>query len=103
MDAKVKAIVAHITIIGWIIALVINSNEKEEYASFYIRQTLGIMLTGLALSVVSVIPVLGWLASVVGGLLLFVFWLMSLIWSISGEMKSVPWVGSYFQEWFKAL
>jgi hypothetical protein len=34
MDGKTKAIVAHITIIGWIIALVINSNDKDEFASY---------------------------------------------------------------------
>lgn len=34
MDGKTKAIVAHITIIGWIIALVINSSEKDEFASY---------------------------------------------------------------------
>ena len=44
MDAKIKAIVAHLTPIGWIIALVVNMNRKEEYASYYIRQTLGLYL-----------------------------------------------------------
>lgn len=103
MDAKVKAIVAHITIIGWVIALVINMNQKEEYASFYIRQTLGIMLAGVVLPVVNVVPVLGTVVAAIGGIILFVFWLMSLIWSISGEMKTVPWVGQYFQDWFRTL
>ncbi len=37
MDAKTKAIVAHLTPIGWIIALVINMGQKEEMASYYIR------------------------------------------------------------------
>ena len=103
MDGKAKAIVAHITIIGWIIALVLNSSEKDEYASYYIRQNLGIMLTGLALSFINVIPILGWIISFVGGIALFVFWIMSLVWSIQGETKPVPWIGGYFQDWFKAL
>jgi hypothetical protein len=29
MDAKTKAIIAHIPYIGWIIALVINMSQKE--------------------------------------------------------------------------
>ncbi|SHJ79026.1 hypothetical protein SAMN05444280_13041 [Tangfeifania diversioriginum] len=96
MDGKTKAIVAHITIIGWIIALVINSNEKDEFASYYIRQTLGIYLAGLILTL---IPVIGWIVSIV----VFVFWILSLIGSIQGEKKETPWLGKYFQEWFKAL
>jgi uncharacterized membrane protein len=96
MDGKTKAIVAHITIIGWIIALVINSNEKDEFASYYIRQLLGIYLAGLILTL---IPVIGWIVSIV----VFVFWILSLIGSIQGEKKETPWLGKYFQDWFKAL
>ncbi len=96
MDGKTKAIVAHITIIGWIIALVINSNDKDEFASYYLRQLLGIYLLGLVLSF---IPVIGWVASIV----VIVFWVLSLIGSIQGEKKETPFVGEYFQDWFKGL
>jgi len=103
MDARTKAIVAHITLVGWVIALVINMNQKEEFASYYIRQNLGLLLAGLVLSFFNVIPILGQIIWVVCGIVLFVFWLMSLIWAINNEMKPVPWVGLKFQEWFKAL
>ncbi|NLS98816.1 MAG: hypothetical protein GXY00_02405 [Bacteroidales bacterium] len=103
MDAKTKAIVAHIFFIGWVIALVINMNQKEEYASYYIRQNLGLILLGFALSIISTVPLIGWLIGIIGGIVSFIFWLMSLIWSISGEMKPVPWLGQLFQDWFKAL
>jgi len=103
MDAKTKAIVAHLTPIGWIIALVINMGQKEEMASYYIRQTLGLYLASFALGILNSIPVLGWIIWAVGGIIVFVFWLMSLIWSISGEIKPVPWVGQLFQDWFKSL
>lgn len=103
MDAKTKAIVAHLTLVGWVIALVINMNQKEEYASYYIRQNLGLMLIMIILSILQVIPILGWIVAWIGYVIVFIFWLMSLIWSVSGEMKPVPWLGTQFQEWFKAL
>jgi uncharacterized membrane protein len=96
MDGKTKAIVAHITIIGWIIALVINSSEKDEFASYYIRQLLGIYLLGLVLTF---IPIIGWMVNIV----VLVFWILSLIGAIQGETKETPLVGKYFQEWFKTL
>jgi uncharacterized membrane protein len=95
MDARVKAIVAHITIIGWVIALVINSNNKEEYTSFYLRQTLGIHLISM---VISWVPVIGWFL----GIVIFAFWLLSFIYAIQGTTKIIPF-GEYFQDWFKAL
>ncbi|MCF8360822.1 MAG: hypothetical protein K9H26_18870 [Prolixibacteraceae bacterium] len=95
MDARVKAIVAHLTIVGWIVALVINSNEKEEYTSFYLRQTLGIHLAGIVLSW---IPVLGWLLAIV----VFAFWIISLVYAVQGDMKTIPF-GEHFQRWFNSL
>jgi uncharacterized membrane protein len=95
MDARVKAIVAHITIIGWVIALVMNSNDKEEFTSFYLRQTLGIHIISMF---ISWIPVIGWFL----GIVIFAFWLLSFIYTIQGEMKVIPF-GEYFQDWFKAF
>jgi hypothetical protein len=49
MDGKTKAIVAHIIWIGWLIALIVNSSQKDEITSFYIRQLLGLyfLVSGL--------------------------------------------------------
>ena len=95
MDGKTKAIVAHITLIGWIIALVLNSQEKDEYASFYIRQMLGLLIIGF----LGIIPFLGFII----GIAALVLWIISLIGAASGEQKLVPIVGQYFQDWFKSL
>jgi len=103
MNAKLKAVLSHITLIGWIIAIVVNSGKKEEYASFYIRQTLGIYLGWFALGIIASIPFFGWFISAVGSLILFIFWLMSLIWAAGDEMKPIPWVGEMFQSWFRSL
>ncbi len=103
MDAKTKAIISHLFIIGWIIALVINMNNKEEYASYYIRQNLGIIIIALALRILTVIPYLGAALAIIGGVILFVFWLMSFVWSLQGEMKPIPVLGEQFQSWFKGF
>jgi len=96
MDGKTKAIVAHITWIGWLIALIINSSQKDEIASYYIRQTLGIFLFTLVISIVPVINIIGWIVGII-------FWILSLIGAVNGEMKETPIVGKYFQDWFKGI
>lgn len=96
MDGKTKAIVAHITWIGWLIALIVNSSQKDEITSFYIRQLLGIYLFGLVITFIPVINIIGWI-------LVFVLWILSLIGAVNGEMKESPVVGKYFQDWFKGM
>lgn len=95
-DGKNVGIIAHITIIGWIIALIMNGSNKTEFGSFYIRQMLGLCLIGIALGW---IPILGFIA----GLVLLVAWIMSLISALGGEMKPTFLLGAQFQDWFKGL
>ncbi|XMO88152.1 YtxH domain-containing protein [Algibacter sp. AS12] len=95
-NEKNIAIIAHITLIGWIIALVMNNSNKSEFASFYIRQMLGLMIVSLILSF---IPVIGWILNIV----MLVFWIMSLVGALGGEKKLTPVLGEHFQNWFKSL
>jgi len=94
-DGKNVAIISHLWLLGWIIALVMNSNNKTEIGSFYIRQMLGLAL----LSFLVWIPILGWILGVV----IFVAWLMSLIGAFSGEKRITFLLGNQFQDWFRGL
>ena len=96
MDGKTKAIVAHIYWVGWVIALILNSSEKDEITSFYLRQLLGLFLFSIVISFVPVVNVAGWIITLV-------FWVISLVGAINGEQKEIPWVGKYFQDWFKGI
>ena len=71
-------------------------NEKDEIASFYIRQLLGLFLVSLVLVLFGRI---GYVLNIV----VFVFWILSLIGAIQGEKKETPIIGKYFQEWFSSL
>jgi len=95
-SGKTVAIIAHITLIGWIIALVMNNGNKTEIGSFYIRQVLGIMLLGFVLGIIPLVNLIGWIVPLV-------LWIISLIGAINGTQKPVLLVGEYFQNWFKSL
>jgi len=95
-QGKTIAIIAHITLIGWIVAILMNSNEKSDFASFYIRQLLGLFIIGL---VCSFIPVIG----LIVGLAVLFFVIYSLIGAINNEKSLTPFIGQHFQEWFKGM
>ncbi|MFV0375742.1 MAG: hypothetical protein ACK5JD_00410 [Mangrovibacterium sp.] len=100
MTPQVKSIIAHITPIGWVIALVVNSSNKDGMTSFYLRQNLGIFLIGIVGGIfTAVIPVVG----KVIGLVCLVLWIISLIGAIQNKQTEIPVVGAYFQSWFKGL
>lgn len=101
MNSKAKAILAHITIIGWVIALILNMKDRDEFASFYIRQYLGIMIVGLFGNLI--LNLMSTTAAMVWGVIILITWLMSLISAITDKKNATPVIGQYFQEWFKGL
>lgn len=109
-DAVTIAVIAHITIIGLIIAIVMNADKKSELATFYIRQVLGLTVLSLAtsiiMSVLSIVPVLGLIAAILGlfvGLGILALLIISLLSAINGEKKELPVVGKMFQKWFASI
>ncbi len=104
LSAQTISIISYLTLIGWVIALVLNQQKKDPLASFHIRQVLGIMLLGFAVSIVGgMIPIIGWVISIFASILILVLWIIGFIGAIQGEYKQVPLLGDKFQEWFKAL
>ena len=110
MDGKTIAIISYLTIIGWVIAYIMNSNNKSEIAIYHIRQSLFIMLAGIVFYIVQTmllfIPYLGWLIALLSipvGLALLILWIMGLIAAINGEEKPVPIVGEKAQQLLSSI
>ncbi len=90
MDAKVTGIVGYIGWIGWLIAFLAGDKEG---AKFHLNQSLVLNLASLILTFVYVIPILGLIIGFVGGIAVFVFWIMGLINAIKEEEKPLPIIG----------
>ena len=98
MSDKVKAIVAHITIIGWVIALIVNmTQEKTPLATFYLRQLLGLIAIGfISRFFPPFLSTIIWLVLIAASI-------YSLLGAIKEERRELPWVGEYFQKWFDLI
>lgn len=100
---KTLAIVAYITLIGWIVAFILNRDKKDPLVAFHVRQMLGILLSGAAVSIVAVIPILGWIAYLPLLVCVIVIWVSGLINAINGVQKPALILGKKYDEWFKSL
>lgn len=101
-EGKIAAIISHFWVIGLIIALILNMSKKNSFASFYIKQTLGLNILQL-LNQWIIYKYLGNTIGWIVGILIFVLWLISFIAAIQGEKKTVPVVGDQFQNLFKGI
>ncbi|MEZ4854517.1 hypothetical protein [Flavobacterium sp.] len=100
---KKTAIIAYITIIGTVIAIFMNQDEnKSEFASFHIRQALGVFLTwGILGYFVGNID--NWTMSIALLIFIFVLWFYGFLGCSKNEKRTVPLVGEFYQKFFKNL
>lgn len=90
MTSKVTGIVAYIGWIGWLIAFLAGDKEG---AKFHLNQALVLNLASLAISVLAIIPFIGLIISLVGGIGTFVFWILGIVAAIKEEEKPLPLIG----------
>ena len=82
MDSKTTGIVAYLTWIGLLIAILAGDKEG---AKFHVNQALVIWL----FSLLSIIPCIGWIWAI----FMLVCWIIGLIAAINEEEKEVPLIG----------
>jgi len=102
-EAKRIAVISYITIVGMVIAFLMNNEKKLGFASYHIRQSLGLCATGIALGVIGIIPILGWIINIVGIFVLLYMWVMAMINAVNGKEKPAPLLGKYYEIWFKGI
>ena len=101
-QGKQTAIVSYLTFIGTIIAILMNNENKNTFASFHIRQSLGIFISWFALGYfVSYFD--NWGVSSGFYLFIFILWIYGFVGAIQGEQKLVPIVGEFYQKLFKNI
>jgi uncharacterized membrane protein len=99
-EGKTNAVISHLTIIGTFIAVILNNSKKNSFASFHIRQNIGINVLYFINQWIIykyVNAFAGWII----GVTIFVIWMISLIGVLKNEEKKIPFFGNQFQEWFK--
>ena len=103
-DDKTTAIVSYLTLIGFVVAVIMHGSKKSKLGSFHLRQSLGLMLSSIAVAfgatILAFVPFLGWMIGLAAWFALLAFWVMGLLSAINGEQKPVPVVGQHFQKWF---
>lgn len=113
-EDKTVAILAYITLIGFIIAIVQHSNNKTKLGAYHLRQVVGFMITGFAMSIILfliALPIFGMgirnavdysffigMFSSVVSIVLFICLIISIINAANGRLKPAPIFGRLFEK-----
>lgn len=113
---KTISVLAYLSFVGWILALVLNSkklDEQKRYGAFHLRQGLGLFIFSIILFVLvtlvstivlavsfkgsTLVSMLGYAFSI-----LILFLTLTGVWNaINGRVKHLPWIGAYVSKMLK--
>ncbi|RDK85403.1 hypothetical protein [Marinirhabdus gelatinilytica] len=98
---KTKAIIAYITFIGFFIAVSMNKDKPEAFATWHIKNMFGLLLL-LIIAIVTQFNI----HLLIGDTIYWsavVLWGFSLTMAISGKKAGIPFFSKKFQTWFTFL
>ena len=101
-DGKSAAITSYILIVGVFIAMSMNSESKNPYASFHIRQALGLSITFISLGLI-ISNFDSMMISLPMWIFISVLWSYGLFSAINGTIKPLPLLGNFFQKGLKSI
>src|SRR5690242_6222099 len=103
MTNRTTAIVAYITVIGWVIAYLEyrKSTEKSGFVHYHLTQALGLMIFSIVLGIISgillsIIPALSIVFYIIS-LVPFVLMLMGIITASNNAERPVPLIGKFVE------
>jgi uncharacterized membrane protein len=101
-EGKTAAITSYILGIGVFIAMSMNAEDKNSFASFHIRQGLGLTLTFISLGLI-ISNFDSMMISAPMWICISVLWTYGIFSAIKGETRPIPLVGNLYQKWFKSI
>lgn len=101
-EGKATAITSYILIIGVLIALSMNSETKNKFASFHIRQGLGLTVTFIILGV-SISSFESIFVAAPMWIFISVLTIYGIFTAAKGEITPLPLLGNLFQKLFKNI
>lgn len=101
-NGKTTAITAYILGVGVFIAMSMNSENKSEFASFHIRQGLGITITFISLGMI-ISPFNSFMITFPMWIFVSILWSFGFFSAINGSTKPIPLLGNFFQKFLKNI
>ncbi|WMI67225.1 hypothetical protein [Mangrovimonas sp. YM274] len=101
-EGKGLAIVSYLTLIGTLIAFIINNDKKNPFTSFHIRQALGLwlleMLIGYFIGGFD-----SWMITLSFWAFFMILFFYGILGAVTGKLYSVPVLGPFFQKLFASI
>ena len=94
-DIQDNKVIAALSYFGLLVLIPLLAKKDSPYCQFHAKQGLVLLIAWVAIGIVAVIPILGWIVSILGSLFLFVAFIIGIVNAFSGKVKELPLIGQF--------
>jgi len=94
-DVQENKAIAALSYVGLLVLIPLLVKKDSPYSQFHAKQGLVLLIAWVAIGIIAIVPILGWLISLVGSIILLVLFVIGLVNALSGQAKELPLIGKY--------
>ena len=103
--AGVMYLISILGVIGWVASIIIWAVKKDDkLINYHFKQMLMLWISAVVIGVVGAVTsliLIGLVILFAGGIFLLILWIMGMVYAFQGEMKPLPLIGKWAENWFK--
>ena len=94
-DAEENRWLCIFSYLGILLLIPLLANPDSKYCRYHCNQGLILMLFSIACGIVAIVPLLGWLAALVGAVFALICHIIGIVNTCKGEMRPLPIIGRF--------
>jgi len=92
-----KTTMAFVAYIFFVIPL-LTDDKDDAFVKYHVKQSLGLLIAWIVVSVFTMVPVIGWFFGPILGLILVILWIIGVLNALQGEKKPLPLIGKHSEK-----
>lgn len=97
-DVEENKAIAAIGYLGILFLVPLLAKPNSPFAQYHARQGIALCVAAVAMSIITPIPIIGWIIGPIGGILVFILFIMGLVNALGGKMVPLPVIGKYAEK-----
>jgi uncharacterized membrane protein len=94
-DIQDNKVIAALSYLGLLVLVPLLAKKDSPFCQFHAKQGLVLLIAWVAIGIIWVIPILGWIVGTIGSIFLFVLFIIGLINALGGQAKELPVIGQF--------
>lgn len=90
--------IAWLSYLGILLLIPLLTKKDNKFVKYHVKQGIVLLIAWIILSIILVIPILGWIVGILGDIFLLIMLIMGIVQSLGGNYWKMPVLGGFAEK-----